>query len=54
MLMIWGPCLINAFAFNQNIGAWNVSNVTSMTSMFQNAYAFNQSIGGWNVSNVLI
>lgn len=30
-----------AEAFNQNIGNWNVTNVTSMESMFQNATAFN-------------
>ena len=26
--------------FNQNIGAWNVSNVTDMSSMFHDANAF--------------
>ena len=29
-----------------------LSNVTNMTSMFENAFAFNQDISGWNVSNV--
>jgi surface protein len=42
----------NATAFNQNIGGWNVSNVTTMSSMFILATSFNQNIGGWNVSNV--
>jgi surface protein len=42
----------NATTFNQNIGAWNVSNVTNMSSMFSHAISFNQPIGAWNVSNV--
>ncbi len=41
-----------ASAFNQPIGAWNVSNVTNMVGMFLEASAFNQPIGAWNVSNV--
>ena len=45
-----------AFAFNQNIGGWDVSNVTDMIEMFKVASAFNNggnsSIGNWNVSNV--
>jgi surface protein len=35
-----------------NLGGWNVSSVTDMSSMFKSATAFNQDIGGWNVSNV--
>jgi surface protein len=38
--------------FNQNIGSWNVSNVTNMASMFLSATIFNQNIGSWNVSSV--
>ena len=38
--------------FNQDIGSWDVSNVTDMGNMFDNASAFNQPIGGWDVSNV--
>jgi surface protein len=37
--------------FNQDIGSWNVSGVTNMSSMFQNT-SFNQNIGNWNVSGV--
>ena len=38
-------------AFNQDIGDWNVSNVTNMGAMFSFS-AFNQDIRNWNVSNV--
>jgi surface protein len=43
---------LNAHAFNQNIGAWNTSAVTNMSSMFYLANAFNQNIGAWNTSAV--
>jgi len=39
-------------AFNQNIGQWDVSNVTNMNKMFYYAKEFNQDIGEWNVSKV--
>ncbi|MDA8559070.1 BspA family leucine-rich repeat surface protein [Flavobacteriaceae bacterium] len=42
--------------FNQNIGSWDVSNVTNMSEMFylesENGIAFNQDIGSWDVSSV--
>jgi surface protein len=38
--------------FNQNIGSWNTSAVTNMSSMFDSATAFNQNIGSWNTSAV--
>jgi uncharacterized protein (TIGR02145 family) len=38
--------------FNQNIGNWNVSNVTTMNGMFYRATSFNQDISSWNVGNV--
>jgi surface protein len=37
------------------IGSWDVSNVTTMNSMFSHIYGnnmFNQDISGWDVSNV--
>ena len=42
----------HATAFNQDIGQWNVSQVTDMGEMFKDARAFNQPIGRWNVANV--
>ncbi|MDB4163520.1 PKD domain-containing protein, partial [Saprospiraceae bacterium] len=39
---------------NQNIGGWNVSNVTVMQGTFLKAESFNQPIGDWDVSNVTI
>jgi surface protein len=42
----------DATTFNQNIGGWDVSNVTDMSRMFRSAAAFNQNISGWDVSSV--
>ena len=42
---------VNPNPFNQDIGSWNVSNVTDMTAMFGNS-SFNQDLSLWNVDKV--
>ena len=37
-------------SFNENIGGWDTSKCTTMTSMFREAHAFDQDISGWDTS----
>jgi surface protein len=43
---------LGATNFNQDIGNWNVRNVTNMLCIFGAMESFNQDIGNWNVGNV--
>jgi len=47
-----GGVFTGAEFFNQPIGNWDVSNVTTMRYMFFQATSFNQPIGNWDVSSV--
>ena len=41
-----------ASAFNQPLGTWNTSKVTTMSAMFNGAKSFNQPLDNWDTSKV--
>ncbi len=43
---------LGAKNFNQDIGNWNVGNVTNMLCIFGAMGSFNQDIGNWNIGKV--
>ena len=44
---------LNNTTFNQDISAWNTSNIANMSYMFSGASAFNRNISSWDTGNVV-
>ena len=47
-----GGCNVRNRQFNDDINGWDVSQVTSMDSMFWSATSFNRQLNSWDVSQV--
>ncbi|MEL7833411.1 BspA family leucine-rich repeat surface protein [Fodinibius sp. Rm-B-1B1-1] len=52
MYNLFGGLFGDPVTFNQDIGQWDVSNVTDMNRMFYNVTDFNQDLNSWDVSSV--
>ena len=48
----FAPTRLQASSFNQDVDAWNVSQVTDMRQLFCRASAFDQPLGSWQVGRV--
>merc|ERR1711965_295371 len=46
-------CVLSTASFNEDISAWNTSNVRWMHAMFLGQELFNRPLGGWTVDKVL-
>ena len=51
-MVYYEDCVLTDDTFNEAIGAWDTSSVTSMQLTFYKAAAFDADIGGWDTSKV--